>query len=65
VIRMKGTAAIAAVAVLGLAACGTPSANNKVGSSNTGGNQGPQQKATDESAKGPAKDIAGPRRAAP
>ncbi|MHB1472643.1 MAG: ABC transporter substrate-binding protein [Dermatophilaceae bacterium] len=61
-IRKKGTAAIAAVVALGLAGCGTPSANNGAGAGATttnGGNQGPQQKATDVSAKGPAKDIAG------
>ncbi|GAA1256924.1 peptide/nickel transport system substrate-binding protein [Oryzihumus leptocrescens] len=62
-IRLKGTALIAAVAVIGLAACGTPSSNNKqAGGSSSDTIGGAQQKATDESAKGPAKDIDGAKK---
>ena len=62
-IRLKGTALISAVAVIGLAACGTPSSNAKdVGGSSSNTIAGAQQKATDESAKGPAKDIAGAKK---
>ena len=62
-IRLRGSAAIAAVAVIGLAACGTPSANNKgVAGSTSDSIGGAQQKATDANAKGPAKDIPGAKK---
>ena len=62
-IRMKGTAAIAAVAAIALAGCGTPSSGGGAGAKSTNGAiAGAQQKATDPSAKGPAKDIAGAKK---
>ena len=58
--RMKSAAAIAAIVALAVTGCGAPSkSGGGVGATNSGIKEGAQQKATDPSAKGPAKEIAG------
>ncbi|WP_249713986.1 ABC transporter substrate-binding protein [Rhizomonospora bruguierae] len=59
---MKVVVAIAAAAVLGLAACGSPSANNSDNGGNDGGNIAQQESATDPNAKGPAPEVPGAKK---
>ncbi|MFB6724789.1 ABC transporter substrate-binding protein [Kribbella sp. NPDC056345] len=56
--QWKRITAVAAVVMLAVAACGTPSSNNNSGS-NKGDAGKAQEKATDVTAKGPAKPIEG------
>lgn len=62
--RWKGTAAIAGLAAVGLAACSAPSqsANTPAGGGSSATSEQAQQQAADAAATGPAKEIDGARK---
>jgi peptide/nickel transport system substrate-binding protein len=60
--QWKRITAVAATVVLAVAACGSPSSNNDSNSGGGGDQAGAQVKATDPTAKGPAKEIDGAKK---